>query len=334
MARLPFTRKALSEQLSLGSMLSDLAGGGLSGQNADFNDGFGEYLGVSVDATRVNFPIGLLAQRDMTAAGASGSNYLTGTDMPTAYDALREWSGPLALGATRLENCRGNVSAAHITTPITGGWLSSESTQLGESQPTLGAVTLVPRTVGAYLECSRLLLLQSAHADGLLRRHLARTVALLLDKAIIHGSGASGEPQGILATANIGSVSGSTLARTGLLEAQRLVSVAGGELSGWIAAADVRKTLGLRESATGNGNFLWDADQVLGKPALVNGQLTAATLVGGQWDQLVVAFWGGVEITANPFAGFNAGIVGLRIMLTVDCAVLAPGAFVGITSVT
>src|SRR5690606_30700059 len=92
----------------------------------------------------------------------------------------------------------------------TGYWVSENTAITSESQQTIGQVTLTPKTVGAYTDFSRRLLLQSSmDVEMFVRADLAATLGQMIQSAAINGAG-GGEPTGLLNTVGIGSVAGGT----------------------------------------------------------------------------------------------------------------------------
>ncbi|MTV64713.1 phage major capsid protein, partial [Streptococcus pneumoniae] len=76
---------------------------------------------------------------------------------------------------------------------------------------TFGQVSLTPKTVGMFTDYSRKAILQTTPAiEALVRADLASGLAVEIDRAGIAGSGAAGQPRGIINTAGIGSVAGGT----------------------------------------------------------------------------------------------------------------------------
>jgi hypothetical protein len=57
-------------------------------------------------------------------------------------------------------------------------------------------------------------------------------------------------------------------------------------------------------------------------------------MVFGDWSQLVMAEWGSLAIEVNPFANFQAGLIGVRALYAMDVGVRVPGAFSVATSIT
>ena len=60
----------------------------------------------------------------------------------------------------------------------------------------------------------------------------------------------------------------------------------------------------------------------------------AATAIFGDFSQVIFAEWGALELAANPYANFPAGITGIRAFLTADVGVRIAGAFSASSSIT
>jgi hypothetical protein len=56
-------------------------------------------------------------------------------------------------------------------------------------------------------------------------------------------------------------------------------------------------------------------------------QIGSGTVLAGDFSQVVIGEWGVLEIEANPYAQFQAGIVGIRALYTVDVGVRYGAAF-------
>jgi hypothetical protein len=61
-----------------------------------------------------------------------------------------------------------------------------------------------------------------------------------------------------------------------------------------------------------------------------------ATAVFGAWQHCIIPVWGGLEIETNPFnqSNFQAGIVGIRAMATLDVGLTWGSAFSVVSSIT
>lgn len=302
---------------------------------ADVAEAAAAKAGRAYDPQRVLLPLEVLAQRDMTAAGVSGSNYLIGTDTAAPVDMLRPWSVSLQAGITRMGGLVGNVAIPRTTAASTAMWLSDEGTAIVPSQPTLGQVSLTPKSTGAIIQFTKMMLNINPAIEDYLRREIMRTTGQLIDTGVFNGSGIAGQPLGVLNTPNIGTQAGGNLAWAGILNLEQQIADAGTEPTAYITTPAVRELLKAREKASGSG-MVWNGDEMNGRPAYVTTALPAATLIAGDWSQCVLAQWGGLEIQVAPpnSAGFANGTLAIRLIASVDVGVLHPGAFAVSASIT
>lgn len=282
-----------------------------------------------------------MGRRDLTVASAGAAGYLVGTENQGFIEILRNRSVAFRMGARRLSGLQGSVTVPRQSAAATAYWLSSESTQITESQQTFVQMALSPKNVGAYTEISRQLLLQSSPAaEGIVTDDLAQVVALAADLAVLEGSGAGGQPTGIANTSGVGSVTGTSIAYAGILEFQ--TDVASSNVmparGGYVTTPAIAALLMQRARFSNTDTPLWLGNiwdgQVSGFPAMSSSQLTAASMIFGDWQETVVGEWGVLEVEVNPYANFQAGIIGVRAIYSMDVGVRRPFAFSRATSIT
>jgi HK97 family phage major capsid protein/HK97 family phage prohead protease len=279
------------------------------------------------------------AQRDISVA-AGGGGYLVETTNMGFIDMLRNRSVAFRMGVQRLTGLVGNVNIPKQSAAATAYWLTSETNAITESAQTFIQIPLSPKTAGAYTEISRLLLLQSSpDAETIVTRDLSTVVALAVDLGVIAGTGTA-QPQGIIGTSGVGTVTGTSFDYADILEFQtdvasaNVVPVSGGyvatpTVAGLAMARFINTTVG---TALWTGG-LWDG-QMAGYPAMSSMQVPTGDMLFGDWSTVVVAEWGVLEIAVNPVANFAAGIIGIRAMYTMDVGVRHPAAFSLATSCT
>jgi len=203
----------------------------------------------------------------------------------------------------------------------------------------LGQAVLAPKNLACFVEFSRLLAKQ-ANAESFVRMVMLSTLGKFLDSQLLTGSGASGELQGLFNVAGVQTQSGTTLAHAGTTTMKKLTSEAGAvdEEIAFVSTPAVRQLLENREKATGNGGFVWDGGTVADRPAFASNECPTASMVCGPWPQVILGQWGppGLIVEINPHdpAGFKAGIIQARMILTADAGVIRPSAFIKSTSIT
>lgn len=282
--------------------------------------------------------------RDMTAGTDSAGGYLVATDNlgGNFIELLRNRTVVGKSGATFLSGLVGDVTVPKQTAGGTAYWLTNEATAITESNQTLGQLALTPKNVGAYTEISRQLMMQSSpSADQMVMNDLAKVLAIAIDAAALEGSGSSGQPTGISATSGIGAVTGTSLAYAGVLEFQTDVAGANALSSNcaYVTTPAVAALLSQRfTNATYGSNALWQGNildgTVAGFKALSTLQVTAASMIFGDFSQVIIGEWGMLELALNPYANFAAAISGIRAIQSVDIGIRYAGAFSRATSIT
>lgn len=272
-------------------------------------------------------------RRDLTVASSGGGGYLVGTQNVGFIGLMRNRSVAFRMGATRLSGLKDNITIPRMSAAGTVYWLATEATAATESQQTFQQVPLSPKTAAAYTEISRQLLLQSSPgAEGIVTDDLAQITALAADLAVLNGSGSAGQPQGII-QAGIGTVAAGSLNYDAILECQNDLATANvmPSAGGYVTTPTVAKLAMTRVKFASTATPLWEGNiwdgQMSGFPSMSSNQMPAATLLFGDWAEVVVAEWGVLEVEVNPYANFQAGIVGVRAMYSLDVALRRPFAF-------
>lgn len=289
-------------------------------------------------------------KRDLTV-GSSGSEgggyYMVGTDYLAAsfIELLRNKMVVKQMGARVLDGLVGNVAIPKQTGGATAYWVT-EGNAVTESAQTTGQVALTPRTVGAYTDISRKLLKQaSPSAEQFVRDDLAAILAIAMDLAALHGTGSGGQPTGIAATSGIGSVAGGTNglapAWSHIIDLESQVAIDNADL-GALAYLSNAKVRGKLKQVFTNATYgdipVWGKGsapgigEMNGYPAFVSNQVSSALTKGtssgvcsaiffGNWADLIIAEWGGLDITVNPYSLSEYGAVRVVGLQDIDIAV-------------
>jgi len=323
-------------------LANDWSGAGLEREASNAFAAKAQQAGLQRQAENSFFLPMEVQRRDMTVGTTTaGGNMVATTLRPQDFiELLRNATLLKSLGARTLSGLVGNADITKQTGAATGYWLSTEATAITESQQTIGLLQLRPKVLGAYTEISRLLLQQSTpDADMFVMEDLAQVLGVALDAAGINVGG-SGAPVGILGTGSIGAFTGTSLGLAALLDAQ--VDVAGSNAlhpgCAYLTTPTVASLLAQRQRFTSTDTPLWKGNilegEVLGFKAVSTNQMPAATAIFGDFRQVIFAEWGALELAANPYANFAAGITGIRAFLTADVGVRIAGAFSASSSIT
>jgi HK97 family phage major capsid protein len=303
----------------------------------------------AVDALRQ-----LLAQRDLSAGVAAAGGNLVGTDhMGAAFiDILRNSMMTRRMGARMLSGLRGNVSIPKQTGAGSATWISSEGGDAGEADQTFGQLPLTPKTIGAFTEMTRQLLLQSdPSVEQLVRTDLAQVVALAIDLAGINGTGAGGQPTGILQTVGIGDVAGGTNGAAptwaDIVNIWREVAIDNADFgsTGWLVNAATVGKLAQTEKAANTARFIIDGlpgpdgmTGIAGQRAGVSNQVPSnlvkgasgavlSALIYGNWSDLIIGEWGSLDILVDPYSKSSSGTVKVSVFQSADIGVRRAASF-------
>lgn len=244
---------------------------------------------------------------------------------------LREALLARTLGVRVLTGLRGNVTIPKFGSGLTTGWVL-ENQAVPEGVMAFDGVTLTPKHVGGKTEMSRQLIQQSTPGiEQLVREDLSFLIAKQIDAAIFNGSGAGGEPLGILNTVGVQAIAGlpNTWAEVlAMIEALDDVNISNAR---WVGTAAVRTALAAAEKVPGSGSgFLYDGGNVGGSPLATSKSIPDGTLILGDFSQVLLGVWSEIDLLVNPYAepSYSRGGVQVRAMATVDIAVRHPEGFV------
>lgn len=284
------------------------------------------------------------------ATGASGSENVTDNFVPTVHrgdmfiEALRAKQVMAALGVTFMGGLTNRIKMPKIATGAAAGFVE-ELGNVADQSPTDGAVTLQPRTLGAYADISRLLMKESVPAiDQVVQDDLLRSVADKIEYYAIQGSGSSGQPTGILNDLNVGNVDISAgtdvdaLTWADITNLVKTVEDANGVINqatlGWLSNPKVKAKLAntSRVASTDsvmlmndpwNSIYGYRAEFTSNVPSDLDpgdGGTDASAVIFGDFSQLIVGLFGAPSILIDETTGGLAGTVRIIIHQDVDVA--------------
>lgn len=283
-----------------------------------------------------------ILRRDLVVGTTTAGGHTVATDLLAAdfITLLRNSMVVMGLGTRMLTGLQGSVAIPRHTGAATAYWVA-ESGAPTESQQAFDQVTMQPRTVGAFTDISRKLLLQSSiDVESFVRQDLATVLGQEIQRVAINGSGTAPEPRGILNVSGIGSVAGGTngLAPTWAhmvgLETEVAIDNADVGSLAYLTNAKVRGKLKTTYKDAGSGLSVWaDGNTPLNgyQAAVTNAvpsNLTKGTSSGvcsavimGNFADLIIGMWGGLDLMADPYTGSTSGTVRIVALQDVDVAV-------------
>ena len=242
-------------------------------------------------------------------------------------DVLRNESSVMQAGATMLRGLQGNVVIPKKTAASSAGWIATEGNAASESEFTSGSVTMSPKVIGAFTDATRLLLQQSSlDVENLIRDDLTKSIATAIDLGALAGSGSSGQPTGIANTSGINTTTFAAANPTWAeIVAMESAVANDNALTGSLAyicrPADFG-TLKTTEKATNTAQFVVSPDNTMnGYNVVRSNQVTSGDFYFGNFADLLIGMYGGLDITVDPYALSTSGGVRIVALQTVDVAV-------------
>ncbi|MCA9497972.1 MAG: phage major capsid protein [Nitrospira sp.] len=290
----------------------------------------------------------LMSQRLLeVGTSQSGASLVGTTHMSSEFiDILRTHSLIVKMGARVLADLQGDVSIPKKTAKSTGSWVA-ENNAASESTPTFGAVSLSPKSISAWSEYTRKMLLQSSPSiEALVMDDLAAGLGTGVDAAVINGSGQSSQPLGILGQQGLEIVElgaqGAAPTWAKIVELETKVSVANADMGmlGYLTNSKVRGKLKVTEKfADTNGMAIWPDTALIDGFGTLNGykagvsnnvpsNLTKATsgtglsaIIFGNWADVLIGRWSGVaDLLIDPYSQSKKGNTIITAFSDVDVA--------------
>lgn len=285
------------------------------------------------------------------ATGAVGDENVVDNFIPTVHrgdmfiEALRSRQVMANLGVTFMGGLTNRIKMPKFSAGATAAFVEELGNVADQSQTDAG-VTLQPRTMGCFVDISRLALKESVPAlDQIVQDDLLRAAADLIESTAISGSGSSGQPTGILNNGDVGNVDISAgtdvaaLTWADLTDLVKTVEDADGIINaqtlGWLSNPKVKAKMAntVKVASTDsimllndpwNSIYGYRAEFTSNVPSNLNpgdGGTDASALIFGDFSQLIVGLFGGADIMIDETTGGLAGTTRIIMHQDIDVAI-------------
>lgn len=336
-------QRNISQRYSFAKAMRQAADGSLDGVEKEMNDEAmteARTLGLTFNAQRsFSIPSRMMRATQQTVTQDNGD--FGAALVATEVRPLDNFVPRLfleELGATFLQGLQGNVSL-----PVTGNydldWVN-ETEQVVLKAAEIEGPLLKPKRAAGGVALSNMLLAQSSlDVEAMVMRKFQEAAKRVIEKAAINGDGIKA-PLGLLnipgvltaaATAGVTPTWNDIVELPGLIESQDASSVSLGYLLNPKLAAALRAV----KKDAGSGRFLLETGLIDGTKTAVSSLVPELQgtngkyqpLIYGDWSQMFVGQWGGVNFVVDPYTRAGAGQVVVYINLYADVQVALPNAF-------
>jgi HK97 family phage major capsid protein len=340
---------------SLLKAVSEAAQGKLSGLEKEVSDEIAQRTGK--EARGFYMPTNIAFRADQVV----GTNNVGGFLKPTDHlgdefiEALKARLVVGQAGARVLQGLKGDVAIPKMSAETSNVSFVAENSAPSEGNATFAQVTMSPKTLACQLDISRKLMLQSDPSiEAVLRNDVINSFARKIDEVALEGGG-SNEPSGIIAssTGNVVAIgtNGGAISYAKCVDMVEAVEVDNAILNDASVkfVGNPKVTANLRtiskQSSGVEGNFILGEDnRILGydymSSTLVPSDLTKGTgtnlsaLIFGDFSQLMLGFYSGVDVIVDPYTGSNAGTTRLAFFQDFDVALRHDDSFSVIKDIT
>ena len=299
----------------------------------------------------------LQKSQDVGTSGAGGGYIIPQQYVAVLIELLRAKLTVVQAGATLMEGLTG--SPVIVPKQLTGATLQwiGQNTTITTSDQSWDQVQMTPKTAAMRVQISNLLgILSNPKMEGLIKRDLAKIMALGLDLAALRGSGVSNQPLGLKGVSGLGTyaigTNGGDATRQDLLKMVGVVEdqdAADGKLA-FITHPKIKRVLKNERIAQFSGQTTGQyvqyplSDKKLAEsldyPVLSTSQLPVNLTKGsstdcseiyfGNWEELLIGTWGGLEILATNIGGnaWAQNAIEIRLIQNVDVQVRHGQSFV------
>ena len=349
------TVQQFSLSRALGCLLRGQALDGIEGEMHAEGVKEARQSGVAAEGNLILPRVAMFAERrDMTAtlqtsaAGDQGGDTVQ-TSVGSIIGLLYAKSVLRTLGARFLTGLSGNITFPRLATG-SAGYHTAETTAPTESSPTTSAITLSPNKLGTYVEISKQLLLQSNEdVEAMIRSDIGTALALAMENGAINGTGSNNQPVGLLhssagidVTSVVGGTDGAAPDWADIIGLETAVATLNADINnlGYLTNPKVRGKLKTTSKAGTEAMFVWEngSTPLNGYKAEVTTQVPSngnkggstgvcSSIIYGNWDDLIVAMWGGLDITVNPYIKDIDGLVRITANTFYDTAIRRTASF-------
>jgi HK97 family phage major capsid protein len=252
-------------------------------------------------------------------------------------------------GAREIMDLVGKFAIPRQDAAATAYWVAEGGAPTGTNQ-TLDQVLFTPKTIGAFTDITRrffeLTILESG--EEFVKEDLTAILARGVDLAALNGSGTANTPLGILQNTGITSTRTVSLGANGgpptwpaLVELHTIVQRGNaadlGEFS-YMGNADVEGTCATTiKLGSTFPILLLENGKIYGKTLHTTQQLpnnftkgtgtSLSPIIGGIWNQIILAYWSGIDILVDPYTGSSSGTIRIVALHDMDIQVRHNEAF-------
>ena len=321
------TIKRSMEKFSLLKAINDVANNRQLDERAQevVNAGISEMRKAGQNYSgQIVLPMEVRADIQATVEGAGQEN--VAEDKLGILEPLRANLVLVQAGASYMTGLQGNVSIpAYSGSNVT--W-EGEVADAKDGAGTITEVNLEPKRLTAYIDVSKQFLIQDSNsAEEMLKRDIVSAISNKLEATILGTeAGTTTMPAGMLngVTADSAAITYEDIVD---MEATLEEANVRGDIK-FVVSPSAKAALKTTKLDEGSGRFAMTGNEVNGYPVLCTSAVAGKGVIYGNFNDLVIGQWGGIDLTVDPYTQAAKGKVRLVINAYFDAKPRRAEAFV------
>ncbi len=261
------------------------------------------------------------------SSGANGSALISTDLLPGSFIEMLQKKCFLMNIGTKLTGLVGNV-AIPKQLETASAYVVGEEEAPTASGGVFGQVPLDPKTIGALVELSRLFMKQSSmDAEALVRSMLANALGQKVNQLALYADGSGKMPTGIKYTTGVNAVSFAVAGKPTFeelvqLETEVAADDADVETMRYLINARTRGHCKSTQKMANTPALIWEnGNTINGYNALTTNHVLPNDVFFGNWNDMLIGMWGGLDLTIDPYTKSDSGVVRMVAFQDVDVAV-------------
>lgn len=276
---------------------------------------------------QIQIPVAELRANEVTVS--SEGEDVVETTFTNILEPLRAKNVLVKAGAKFMSGLVGDVQIP-IMNPSQVGW-AGEIEEAADANVSFDNVKLTPKRLTAYVDISKQFLAQdSLDAEAMIKNDLLNAINTKLESTILGtDEGTATKPAGLFSglLTNFTTFEGVCELEAGVDNANVMGDCA------YIASNKAKANLRNMAKSTKSTELVMEHGEIDGTPVYNTSNVGAEYGVAyGDWSNLVIGQWGGIDLTVDPFSQATKGCVRVTVNFYVDAKVVRPNTIVAATA--
>ena len=202
-----------------------------------------------------------------------------------------------------------------------------------ETAPAIGDITMSPKKLGGFTKVQKDVIVQGVPAPmNLAMADLLTNISMKLSCTMLKGNAADPAITGLDTATGVQTVTIANLANATWQDFLKFDALVGDmAITGtpkFIMRSASRQTLKGISKDSGSGRYICEGNMIDGAAVEIDGQIGADDIFYGDFSNILVGTWGGLEVMLDPYRWARSGQVEIIANLIADVAIRNPKTFV------